>query len=265
MDRAWPILLATVFCFACRPTGAAEERGGFFDVVDENDAWSNFLGQHQDRHYTHGIKFDYTLPEHALADTNTVIPLWGIHDVAASHGFVLGQNMYTPQDILDPNPIPTDRPYAGWLYTGLVYQRRGQFTENIAVLENFEINFGVIGPLSMAGPTQRLIHRWRFPEDIPAGWGNQLKNEPGIVLKYARLWRWSPTAETANYFDIVPRTGGELGNVDIFATAGATLRVGLNLPSDFGQQLIDSPASANGDRSHTATDERRRLWERNRP
>jgi hypothetical protein len=184
------------------------------------------------------------LPEHSL--THATIPLWGIHDPAASFGFLFGQSMYTPENILDPKPIPTDRPYAGWLYAGLVYQRRGELTANCAVMENFEINLGVVGPLAYAGEIQRLVHRWRFPEDIPQGWGNQLRNEPGLVLKYARLWRWSPTAGTAKYFDVIPRTGLDLGNVAIFGTAGATLRLGLNLPPDFGMQIIDSPASANG-------------------
>jgi lipid A 3-O-deacylase len=38
----------------------------------------------------------------------------------------------------------------------------------------------------------------------------------------------------------------ELGNVFTFATAGATLRLGYNLPPDFGVPIIDSPASVNG-------------------
>jgi len=40
--------------------------------------------------------------------------------------------------------------------------------------------------------------------------------------------------------------GAEIGNISILATASATLRLGLNLPNDFGQQIIDSPASNNG-------------------
>ena len=36
------------------------------------------------------------------------------------------------------------------------------------------------------------------------------------------------------------------GNVAILASAGATVRLGLNLPNDFGQQIIDAPASNNG-------------------
>jgi hypothetical protein len=34
--------------------------------------------------------------------------------------------------------------------------------------------------------------------------------------------------------------------VAIYGQAGAVARLGLNLPEDFGQQIIDSPASNNG-------------------
>jgi len=146
MTGVKPFFFTAIFCLTGLSVFAAEERGGFFDLTDENDAWSDFLGEHQDRHYTHGTKVTFMLAEHSLTDT--VIPLWGLHDAVANKGFLLGQSMYTPENILDPRPIPTDHPYAGWLYAGMVYQRRGQLTDHIAVLENFEINLGVIGPLS---------------------------------------------------------------------------------------------------------------------
>jgi hypothetical protein len=224
-------------------------QGRLFDLTDENDAWSNFFGPHQDRHYTHGFKLTYFGAEHCL--TNGIswlqkISTWGIEPAAGNLGFVFGQNMFTPEDILDPNPIPTDRPYAGWLYAGLVYQRHSEPAANFAVMENFEINLGLVGPDSGADDNQKIIHRWRFPEDIPQGWDNQIHDEPGLVLKYARLWRLSPVPCTVRYFDVIPRAGFELGNVAIFATVGATARLGFNLPDDFGVQFIDSPSSVSG-------------------
>jgi len=38
--------------------------------------------------------------------------------------------------------------------------------------------------------------------------------------------------------DLVPHLGLSLGNVQTYANAGATARLGFNLPSDFGVQLI---------------------------
>ena len=226
-----------------------QEQGSLFSITDENDAWSNFFGPHQDRHYTHGSKLTYIGADDMFTNTTAWlnrIPTWKMDDAIGDLGFVSGQDMYTPENILDPNPIPTDRPYAGWLYAGLVFQRRIEPSAAHGEMENFEINAGIVGPDSLAGQTQRLIHRWRFPEDIPAGWNNQIKDEPGLVLKYARLWRLSPTGATAKYFDVLPRIGGEIGNVATFFTAGGVARLGYNLPDDFGVQIIDSPASVNG-------------------
>ena len=230
-------------------TASAEPQGGLFAITDENDAWSNFFGPHQDRHYTHGIKLTYMAPDDVLTNftswLNDLPKLW-ITPNAGQLGTVAGQNMYTPQNILDPNPIPTDRPYAGWLYGGLVYQRRDDAGGHFAQMENFEINAGIVGPYSQADWTQELIHHWRFPEDIPQGWHNQIHNEPGVELKYARLLRWSLNDSTAKYFDVLPRAGFELGNVDTFGTVGGAARLGYNLPPDFGMQIIDSPASWTG-------------------
>ena len=231
---------------------ATDDQSGFLAVTEENDSFSNPFGTHQDRHYTQGLKISLFGGDDFMTNTTArldrLLPAWGIKPEAGDLGLImLGQDIYTPSNILARAPIPTDRPYAGWLYTGLIYQRRGELAPNLAVMENFEINLGVVGPFSLAEPSQITVHHFFFgTNDIPKGWRNQLDNEPGLELKYARLWRWSPTTNSAPYFDIIPRIGGELGNVQIFATAGATMRVGYNLPQDFGVQIIDSPASANG-------------------
>jgi len=232
---------------------AVTERGASFSITDENDAWSNPFGPHQDRHYTHGIKLAYIGSDEAMTNLTSRLnrlfsfgDCWGRQPLPGNLGLVVGQDMYTPENILDPNPILTDRPYAGWLYGGLVYERRHEHSRHFATLESFEVNIGIVGPESMADDTQTLIHRWRFPEDIPQGWKNQIQDEPGGVLKYAALWRYSPTDGTARFFDVIPRVGAEAGNVVVFGTVGVTARLGINLPPDFGKQIIDSPASENG-------------------
>ena len=233
-------------------SAATDDQSGFLAITEENDSFSNPFGTHQDRHYTQGLKISLFGGDDFMTNTTArldrLIPAWGINPQAGDLGWIiLGQNIYTPSNILARAPIPTDRPYAGWLYTGAVYQRRGELAPNLAVMENFEINLGVVGPYSLAAGSQIAVHHLFFgTNDIPKGWRNQLDNEPGLELKYARLWRWTPTTATAKYFDVIPRVGGELGNVQIFATAGATMRLGYNLPQDFGVQIIDSPATVNG-------------------
>jgi lipid A 3-O-deacylase len=255
LKRSVPAGLAWLFlvCLGWPSSGSAfaQEQTGFMAITEENDSFSSPFGAHPDRHYTQGLKVVLLggddFGTNVMAALDRVLPAWGFRAEAGDLGWVVvGQNIYTPQNLLTNALIETDRPYAGWLYTGAIYQRRGAPEPNLAVMENFEINLGVVGPESMAEEAQKTIHRWWFPNDIPQGWGNQLKTEPGLALKYARLWRYSPSANTARYVDVIPRVGGVLGNVFTFATGGATVRLGYDLPPDFGPQIIDSPASVNG-------------------
>ncbi|HTS19040.1 MAG TPA: lipid A deacylase LpxR family protein [Verrucomicrobiae bacterium] len=232
--------------------GASDQpQTGFVSVTEENDSLANPFGTHQDRHYTQGLKIclfggDDCMPGLTNA-LNDLFPKWGIQPQASDIGLILlGQNIYTPNDLTNSAPIKTDRPYAGWLYTGAIYQRREESAPNFATMENFEVNVGVVGPDSIAQQAQQTVHRWWFSNDVPSGWDNQIKNEPGLVLKYERLWRLSPTPATARYIDILPRVGGDLGNVFTFATGGAMMRLGYDLPPDFGPQIIDSPGAVNG-------------------
>jgi hypothetical protein len=245
------VLLACMAGVLAAPASAVEEQTGFLAITEENDSLNGPFGPHTDRHYTQGLKIslfggdDYET--NITATLDRILPAWGIQPQAGDLGWIIiGQNMYTPSNLAARTLIKTDRPYAGWLYTGAVYQRRGQLAPNVAVMENFEVNLGIVGPDSLAEGAQTTVHRWWISNDIPRGWGNQLKEEPGLVLKYARLWRYSPTAATARYIDFIPHIGADVGNVFTFATVGTTLRLGYNLPPDFGMQIIDSPASVNG-------------------
>jgi lipid A 3-O-deacylase len=260
--RRISLIVSFIFVFpSCVSVLFAEEekQGPIFVVTEENDLFSNpFTADHTDRHYTEGLKLTYLggddeVPRWA-SKVAYALPTVGIDVGARNFGYAFGQNLYTPGDLLASAPITTDRPYGGWLYFGAILQRRG-VTGNtqIPVIENFEVDLGMTGKASLAEATQENFHRWFFDLDMPRGWHNQLANEPGLLLKYQRLWRLSLNEQTARYLDFIPHVGGDLGNVAIFANLGATLRVGYNLPRDFGVQINDSPASANGGMtSHSA-------------
>ena len=238
---------------------ADESQGPFFAITEENDLFSNPLtADHTDRHYTQGLKFTYRdgdneLPQWVFRASDALPALW-MNTRAQNVGYVFGQNIYTPQDILTSAPIKTDRPYGGWLYGGMFFQRRGDASDaQIPVLESFEVDVGVTGPASLAEAVQVNFHHWFLASDVPRGWHNQLDNEPGLLLKYERLWRLSLNEQTARYVDLIPHLGAEVGNVMIFGDLGATLRVGMNLPDDFGVQIIDAPASLNGGTTPTSS------------
>ncbi|MGD0017318.1 MAG: lipid A deacylase LpxR family protein [Verrucomicrobiia bacterium] len=244
-------LIATFLLSAGTASYAAvdQPQDAIFAFTEENDTFGNPPGPHQDRHYTQGLEFTYRAGDNdfrnATATLSAAIPTFAIDPSAADLGFVFGQNMYTPTDLRLKNPDPHDRPYAGWLYGGVFLQRRGVTTGSIPVLENFEANVGIIGPGSLAGTIQTSFHT-SIGATVPQGWGHQLKTEPGLDLKYARLWRLSMSPESARYCDLIPYVGGSVGNILIAGNIGTTVRIGWDLPNDFGVPLIDSPYNVNG-------------------
>jgi hypothetical protein len=215
-------------------------------VTSENDLYGNVFGYNgQDRHYTQGLKFMYIGGDKDFTGITSkltkFVPTLGLRDEACNAGFSFGQNIYTPIDKSNYAPIPNDWPYAGWLYGGLIFQRRGVTFNGIPTLDSYELDLGVIGSSSLAGETQRIWHKW-IGSGRPNGWANQLKNEPGLELKAARYWRFTPNEKVGRYIDVVAHVGTDLGNVRVDANAGALLRIGINLPQDFGVSLIEGAA-----------------------
>lgn len=254
------ILAVTLLAGGLAVGSVTAGQGPTFTVIEENDTYSApFSGNNQDRHYTQGLKLVWMGGDAMFTDLTAslerAIPAWGLAVEAAQVGWVvIAQNIYTPEDILQTALIKDDRPYAGWLYSGLVLVRRGA-TDDPAwrVLESLEAQLGVIGPESLAEWSQNTVHRLYVEDRIPKGWDNQLNTEPGLLFKYGRAWRLrDPDAGAAAWIDLIPHAGAALGNVQVWAAAGATLRIGWNLPDDFGPQTIDSPIALQGGGSAAA-------------
>lgn len=229
------------------------DQGPVFTFVEEND-----LVVDTDRHYTQGIKLSYLeadgqLPRW-LARFSRKLPSLGFSNAVERIGFAIGQNIFTPADITARELLANDRPYAGWLYTGLILQRRGFSDTGHLTLEHFQLDLGVIGPESLAREAQTWVHEIRGI-NTPKGWDHQLKTEPGIALKYLRIWRISPDNEQ-RVFDLMPLMGSSLGNVETSVRAGASLRLGWNLPDDFGAQTISSLMTTEGGWSPNRTQSR---------
>ena len=64
-----------------------------------------------------------------------------------------------------------------------------------------------------------------------------MKDEPGVNLTFERAWR-SPLLSTPRIIglstDFIPYGTLALGNVSTYAGVGATFRIGMSLPDDFG-------------------------------
>jgi hypothetical protein len=101
------------------------------------------------------------------------------------------------------------------------------------------VQLGVVGPHSYAQDIQEYVHEI-LGDAEPRGWAYQLHDEPGINLAYVRTWRWAGRLGNDNAFglDVLPQIGATVGNVEIYGKAGALVRAGFNLPSDFGVDFL---------------------------
>lgn len=217
------------------PSTEKARDAGTFTLYFENDYFGG-----TDRHYTNGVKFAWMFGD--LTEWGQTgwrqkfleaLPFVNRPGGQKNFGFAFGQNIYTPQDQDAFVPDPTDRPYAGWSYLEFTFLSK---TETIA--DTISIQVGMVGRHSYAQDTQRVIHEW-LNNSRPNGWEYQIKDEVGVNVVFERRWRLYGRAfsETLG-LDFVPHAGVSLGNVQTYANAGGTIRLGFNLPSDFGVQLI---------------------------
>jgi hypothetical protein len=209
----------------------AADDSGILTVQFENDVVADSDGQ-----FTHGTRLAWMSPEGQVPDWAAQIAGWIPRFAEVSTKrivYSLGQSIFTPDDITIKESIPDDRPYAGWLYAGIGLVSVGEH-----VLDNLELNVGVVGPASFAEQTQTTFHRW-FGFDRPEGWDHQIENELGIQLYFERKWRaWQSFGVGGLGGDVVPHVGVALGNVLTHGAAGLTLRIGDDLPNDYGPPRI---------------------------
>jgi hypothetical protein len=217
----------------------ADDPGYVISIQFEND----FFGGGTDRHFSHGTRIEcLTGPIQWMSDAADKLPWFRSErarsspkdDLKARASFSLGQNIYTPEDTTTTQLIPDDRPYAGWLYMGFgLVANQGTHR-----YDKLELEIGMVGPYSFAEDVQTFWHSL-LGLQVPRGWDNQLKNEPGAVLYYEQTRRF----EKQNIgwgldVDVLPFFGGALGNVFTYAAAGITLRLGTELEDDFGPPRI---------------------------
>jgi hypothetical protein len=161
------------------------------------------------------------------------IPLINNPDRQQSFSISFGQNIYTPEDKKRRDLIRDDRPYAGIMYLAL-----GLHTRNRQHMDTLELDFGIVGRHSYAEDCQTEVHKWTGAE-VANGWENQLHDEPVINLYYGHKFK-SLQARTSQGFglDFIPHLGVAIGNAFTGANAGGQVRIGWNIPNDFGTFLI---------------------------
>jgi len=199
-----------------------------FDIYFENDIFAQTDGQ-----YSSGEKFSllYYVPQSDFFVYDLFLDENKPSDKYIS--FALVNQIFTPNDISIKELIVDQRPYAGWTFLEAGFHKSAKDT-----LQSIYIQVGMVGPLSQAEHIQKFIHKVTGSEQ-PEGWDNQLKNEPGINLRYVYNWRVVHNFERIESA-IVPYVEGDFGNISIGATGGITARIGWNIPKDFGMSTIST-------------------------
>jgi hypothetical protein len=222
--------------------------GGAITVYEENDKYS-IRGNH-DRYYTQGLRASVVAPTAATPELAQSVAeklrcdATDDDEVLKPAGIVFGQNIYTPSDITLETPPKRDRPYAGWLYTGVVFasQKRPLASRVGDDQRTLEIDVGVTGPPSLAETVQTQWHDY-INVPPPQGWDHQIHTEPGLVATYERRNRVAACdGPYASQWDLLPGYAVAAGNIDTHASATAMARVGWNLPRDFGVNTIATTA-----------------------
>lgn len=230
---------------AALPASGCSSRAGRVVVREENDVFNIGRGFDTDQDYTQGGVAALTLPEDGTPEwaraAARALPLFA-EGSRVNLGLLLGQEIYTPVDISREVPDPEDRPYAGWLYVGLALQGRVLDEDPLARrdrMDSLELDVGVVGPASLAEPSQNIVHGLL---DIPdaEGWDHQLGNEPGLQAAWERRYRvLAPDLGEGFGADLLPGFRARLGTVRVDASVGALGRIGWRLPRDFGPRTVD--------------------------
>jgi len=138
-------------------------------------------------------------------------------------GWILGQDIQTPQDLLRKSLIVDDVPYAALLATQNTWI--GFDDER---LRGFGWLAGIIGPLALGEEVQKPVHRV-LNLMRPMGWNNQLENEPVLNIYYVRkrkLWN-------TRGIDVAAGVGAQAGTLLTAADAEIETRLGWNMPGGF--------------------------------
>ncbi|TDX00890.1 lipid A deacylase LpxR family protein [Dinghuibacter silviterrae] len=216
-----PLLLALTISalFIGINNGKAQAPTHIFGVYWDDD-FLNVQGKGTDNSYTSGERLEYFYtknhPSRFFADR--LMPKAGRHSTDI-YGWSLMQVMYTPDNLLDPNFQPNDYPWSGAVFaTHSLYS----YNARRAFAYKTELTLGMMGPVSLAGPSQTMVHRTVHYKE-PKGWSNQYGNAPLLNVSFAaekKEWGWSDAV------DIIGGTRVDAGTMLDGLTAYEILRVG---------------------------------------
>ena len=185
-----------------------------------------------DNYYTSGERLAYTSPTGLVPGPLAAFGHLLLGDGQQRFALELSQNIFSPLHDKVANPPLNDRPYAAVLL-GTISLIQDTDTTRTALA----LGLGVIGPDALGKSVQNGFHDL-IGQGSVGGWGTQIGNQPVIQLTAERTWRASLGGIGGLETDVLPSVTVGAGTFRIYGQAGATLRLGQGLQSDFGAPRI---------------------------
>ncbi len=228
-------------------TGTSKDSSPIVNLRIDNDLFAQ-----RDEGYTSGVQLSMVSPNLNDYTNDPCLPAFvrrinGLLARKQAQGFdeqnmvvKISQGIYTPADRQRSDLITNDRPYAGVLMFNLGYNaRRGDH------LRTTQLGIGIVGRHAYGEQTQDFIHSFtRSPRF--QGWNNQIKDELLLSVLHERSQRlaFHPIGKGRLQWDAISHWGGAFGNYQTHANGGFELRLGHDLPNDFGSSPV-RPAGDN--------------------
>jgi hypothetical protein len=213
---------------AAVPSVRAQQLGAFVRVTADNDQFNFWRapGQRPDEDYSQGLRLEWQ-SRRVPSGIRTRL----CATTACASNFQVGQEIYTPVNDA-PQPIPGERPYAGWLYgrgsfKAATHRHRGSFSAVV----------GVTGPASLAEQVQTSFHHLYPKYRQPMGWAYQLPTEVSFGLSADKEWFMRGRADSPHWTDLEPRIAANVGTLKTAVEGRALVRAGWHLSHPW---LVDS-------------------------
>ena len=234
MKAVTPALLGALAALVASPLADAQQAApdplAIWTIQDENASIST--AKLTDRYYTNGLRLGWTSGTDGVPDVLTGVgrALWG--DGQQRFSFNLSQQIYTPFDTAARVPPPGDTPYAGVLLGTFSLLQDNEDSRSVLAL-----GLGVVGPWALGRQVQNGFHDL-IGQGHTNGWDTQLHNEPAFEVSTGRTWRLATGSLGGLESDVLPEITAGVGNLRVYAEAGAIFRLGQGLDSDFGVARI---------------------------
>lgn len=241
MMALWLVINTSILFAADFNLDSPDNKGTFRFEIDNDAIWgedSNFSNSWSLQYHTvRYATWEETRAPGFIQWVGSHFPTLGDDNSTVRNGHGIGQDIFTPADTGNPNPLPGDLPYAGTLTYTLNWQRFNRETAS-----SFQVTAGVLGDESGADWLQETFHEKSGLATLPQGWDTQRDTEPILNLAYQYLWRLARFGEYTNGWvgQLSLSPGAQLGNLFTAAEVGVTFRFGWNMPEGFS--ALPAPA-----------------------